>query len=692
MGETLQLYISASPKTVAAVLLLERKKLQTPIYFVSHVLNAAERRYPLVEKTAYAVVIAARKLRPYFDTHTIEILTNQPLEKSLQKMETSGRLLKWAIELSEYALIYKLRVSIKAQALSDFIVETSYTKEEDEIGTWKVSVDGSSASTGSGAGIIMTSPQGDVFEYAIRFKFKASNNEAEYVAALARVQLCIAAEAKRVELSTDSQLVASHFNGGYEAREPTMIAYLAKLKSITTALDHFVINLIPRGKNTQADALAKLASSSFNDLERTVMIEVLKKKSIDEETHKQVNCASEGREWYEDILAYKVQGVLPTDKNEAQKIKKDSVCFVMFRGMLYKRGFSLLLRRCLTAYESARLIEEIHEGDCGNHSGGRSMSLEAMKRGYYWPTMNTDTLAYAKKCDKCQKFGPAINQPPNDLTPILNPIPFAQWGMDIVGPFTSATGGRKFLIVGIDYFTKWIEAEPVVKITANEVKKFIWKNIFTRFGLPIAMLFDHGSQFVCNPVKNFLGIYKVKFAYAAVCHPQSNGQAEAANKQVLSALKKKIEDAKGLWADLVPKILWANKTTTKETTGESPFNLAFGSEAVIPAEVGLPTFRIQHFCEDQNDLLLRQQLDFLPEVRLMASIKSAAYKNRMSQAYNKRVNHRPLEVGDLVLRRTAATGKGNADGKFTANWEGPYQIYETIRQGSYRLMTLEGVQ
>ncbi|XP_021749911.1 uncharacterized protein LOC110715632 [Chenopodium quinoa] len=367
-GETLQLYILASAKTVAAVLLVERQKIQLPIYFVSHVLNAAERRYPVVEKIAYAVVVAARKLRPYFDAHAIDILTNQPLEKSLQKMKTSGRLLKWEIELSEYVITYKPRVSIKAQALSDFIVEMSYYEEEDDAGTWKVSVDGSSASTGSGAGVIMISPQGDVFEYAVKFKFKASNNEAKYEAALAGIQLCISAEAKRIEMTTNSQLVANQFNGTYETREPSMTTYLAKLTSVTSGLEYFEIKLVPRAMNTQADALAKLASSSFNDLERTVMVEVLKERSIDEQPPKDVCCTTAGREWYDDILAYKVHNVLPVDKTEARKVRKDSVWFIMFRGLLYKQGFSLPLRRCITAYESARLIEEIHEGDCGNHA------------------------------------------------------------------------------------------------------------------------------------------------------------------------------------------------------------------------------------------------------------------------------------------------------------------------------------
>ncbi|XP_021722675.1 uncharacterized protein LOC110690154 [Chenopodium quinoa] len=622
-GEYLHLYISASPKTVASVLIVERAKQQMPIYFVSHVHNAAERRYLVIEKMAFALVIAARKLRPYFDAHPIEILTNHPLEKSLQKMGTSGRLLKWAVELSEYELYYKPRVSIKAQALLDFVLETSYNDEEEELGTWQVLVDGSATLMGSGAGIVITAPNGEVFEYALKFKFKATNNEAEYEAAITGIQLSIAAEAKRLVLKTDSQLVSSQFRGEYEARELAMIKYLEKINELTAQLQYFEVQLVPRAQNSQADALARLASSSFNDLERTVMVEVLKQRSIDESA-KEVHCIRQGEQWYEKILTYLLTGALPIEKEESRKIKKDSVWFILYQGQLYKRGFSFPLQRCITAEESTRLIEEIHEETCGNHLGARALSREIMRRGYYWPSMNEDASSYVKKCEKCQKFAPTLNRPPNDLTPILNPVPFAQWGMDIVGPFPSATGNRKFLLVGVDYFTKWIEAESVTTISAAEVRKFIWKNIFTRFGLPGAMVFYHGSRFDCKPVKNLLTIYKVKFAYAAVCHPQSNGQAEAANKQIVMAIKKKIEDAKGLWADLIPEILWANRTTVKEATGESPFHLVFGTEAVIPAEVGLLTFRIQHYCEEQNDLLLRQQLDFLPEVREKAAVKSAA--------------------------------------------------------------------
>ncbi|XP_057248179.1 uncharacterized protein LOC130590173 [Beta vulgaris subsp. vulgaris] len=144
--------------------------------------------------------------------------------------------------------------------------------------------------------------------------------------------------------------------------------------------------------------------------------------------------------------------------------------------------------------------------------------------------------------------------------------------------------GRKFLIVGIDYFTKWIEAESTTKITGNQVKKFIWQNIITRFGIPMGIVMDHGVQFDCGPIKSFPSPYDIKFAYSSVCHPKSNGQAELANKEILNDLKKKLDDLKGAWADMVPTVLWLNRTSEKEATAKTPFRLPFGAEAVLPSK------------------------------------------------------------------------------------------------------------
>ncbi|XP_057250034.1 uncharacterized protein LOC130591127 [Beta vulgaris subsp. vulgaris] len=517
---------------------------------------------------ALAVIVAARKLRPYFDCHPIQVLTDQPLEKALQKMDTSGRLLKWAIELSEYDIQYKPRTAIKAQALADFMTEAYEEAEIKEKESWLLEVDGSSAASGAGAGIVITSPEGNTFEYAIKFAFPASNNESEYEAAIAGLRMCIAAGAKSVLLKTDSQLVSSQLKGEFEVREPNMVKYVEKAKEIIAQLEQFEVEAIPRAENMKADSLSKLASSDSFQVEGMVTVDILKEKSIAQKVAKVYSIDQQG-EWFTELVRYKQTGMLPADPTAAKKLQKQASWYVIYQNELYKKSFSLPLLKCATSAEAVKIMEEIHEGVCGNHIGGKALALKALRAGFYWPSMLSDAQGYVKRCDKCQKFAPVINRPANDLQPILCPIPFAQWGMDILGPFTTATGGRRFLIVGIDYFTKWIEAEPTAKIKANQVKKFIWQNIMTRFGIPAAIVFDHGVQFDCRPIQSFLSDFRVKFAYSAVCHPQSNGQAEAANKQILSALKKKLDEFKGKWAEMVPAVLWANRTTEKEATGEA---------------------------------------------------------------------------------------------------------------------------
>ena len=151
--------------------------------------------YPRMEKLILALVTTARKLHPYFQAHTIEIPTEYPMKQVLHKPETSGRLMKWAIELSEFNIIYKPKTAIKEQDLADFIMEFTSTELAEDTQTtpdlpvWKLSVDGAANAQGSGAGLILTSQKGIDIEYALRFGFRASNNEAEYEAVIAGLNL-----------------------------------------------------------------------------------------------------------------------------------------------------------------------------------------------------------------------------------------------------------------------------------------------------------------------------------------------------------------------------------------------------------------------------------------------------------------------------------------------------------------------
>jgi len=166
-------------------------------------------------------------------------------------------------------------------------------------------------------------------------------------------------------------------------------------------------------------------------------------------------------------------------------------------------------------------------------------------------------------------------------------LPFATWGTDILWPLPKATIQRKFLLVAIDYFTKGVEAEAVALITGRRVKRSFGKNIITRFGVPRAMVFDNDRQFDTNKLRDYFADYGIKPRFTAVARPQTNKQVESANKQILNG--------KGLWEDELPGILWSIRITEKSATGETPFVLVYGSEAVLPIEVAIDTHRVVTF-------------------------------------------------------------------------------------------------
>ncbi|XP_020675858.1 uncharacterized protein LOC110094864 [Dendrobium catenatum] len=186
------------------------------------------------------------------------------------------------------------------------------------------------------------------------------------------------------------------------------------------------------------------------------------------------------------------------------------------------------------------------------------------------------------------------------------------WGIDILGPFPIATGKRKFIILAVDYFTKWVEAEPLVKITEANSKQFLWKNIICRFGNPAKVVTDNGTQFTGRVFTIFCKDLHIQLVHTAVAHPQTNGQTEVTNQTILRGLKTRLDKAGGQWADELPNVLWAYCTTARTPTGETPYNLCFGMEAIIFVDIGVPSHRVQTFDFNANDGKLRHNLDLHP--------------------------------------------------------------------------------
>ena len=303
--------------------------------------------------------------------------------------------------------------------------------------------------------------------------------------------------------------------------------------------------------------------------------------------------------------------------------------------------------------------------------------------------MKSDAADYIKKCDPCQRMSPILKSPVQDLVSISSPWPFAQWGIDIVGPLPTAPAQKKLLLVATDYFSKWIEADAFASIKDRDVTRFIWKNIVCRFGILKSIVFDNGPQFDSRVYRDFFQELKIKNLYSTPRYPQSNGQAEASNKTLLTALKKRLDSAKGKWVEELPGVLWAYRTTARKPTGISPFALTYGMEAVIPTEIGLPTIWTAT-PESENAESVVRELDASDELREAAAIRVASYQHRLANSYNKRVKPRMFQPGDLVLRKVFENTADPMAGKFQPNWEGPYVVTRPGEFGSYAIDKTDG--
>ena len=152
---------------------------------------------------------------------------------------------------------------------------------------------------------------------------------------------------------------------------------------------------------------------------------------------------------------------------------------------------------------------------------------------------------YVKKCDQCQRFAPNIHQPRGVLNPLSNLGPFTQWGLDIVSSFPKAVGNKRYLLVDIDYFTKWVETEPLTNIKDMDAKRFVWKNIVTWFGVPHTLISNNGLQFDSKAFRRYCCDLGITNRYSTSAYPQGNEQAKVVNKVIVNGLKKRLDDAKG---------------------------------------------------------------------------------------------------------------------------------------------------
>ena len=202
-------------------------------------------------------------------------------------------------------------------------------------------------------------------------------------------------------------------------------------------------------------------------------------------------------------------------------------------------------------------------------------------------------------------------------------------GLRYLRPFPKAVGNKRYLLVSTNYFTKWVEAEPLANIRDVDAKKFVWKNIVTRFGVPRILISENGVQFDSKSFRIYYCDLGITNRYSTPAYPQGNGQAEAVNKVIVNGLKKRLDDAKGKWVEELSHVLWTYRTTPHRSTRETPFSMTYGAETVIPLETGFPTLRTSSFNPSSNNELLEKSLYFIEERRESAMVQLAYYQHKL---------------------------------------------------------------
>ena len=387
--------------------------------------------------------------------------------------------------------------------------------------------------------------------------------------------------------------------------------------------------------------------------------------------------------WFADYVNYLVAKVVPPEFNYHHKKRflAHLKHYYWEEPILYRHCADQVIRRCVPEDEMHSILNHCHTLPCGGHFGGQRTTAKVLQSGFYWPTLFKDAHQFVSTCDKCQRMGNISRKDEPPMHPILEVELFDLWGIDFMGPFP-ASYSNLYILLAVDYVSKWVEATPTRTNDAKVVAQFLRSHIFSRFGTPRALITDNGTHFCNKVIDKVLQTYGVRHRTSLAYHPQSNGQAEVSNREMKSILEKTVNSSRKDWSKKIEDALWAYRTAFKTPLDMSSFRIVYGKACHLQVELEHRAYWATRQLNMDSTLAGEKrllQLSELDEFRNEAYENARIYKEKTKAWHDKHITRKEFMAGQQVLLFNSRLKL--FPGKLKSRWFGPFIVTKVFSHG-----------